>query len=153
MIFESGDGGEFAIQDGDLAMSETLFTQFYLAWFGGNVEGNTKSNVLINEERVDYWGNTLFWKETPSVQFNSNLERVLSGVVLNSAGRLEILQAAKDDIAYLSDVLTATVDVQLLGVDQVRISVKTIPKDNQQEKVLQLVYDNAKQELIIEKTI
>lgn len=152
-IFESGDGGEFSIVAGDLNFSETLYQQVYLALFGGNVEANTKANTLFTEERFDYWGNSLFWGNSSGEQFNSNTERVLESVILNSSGRLLIEQAVVDDLAYLSDLLTAEVSVQLLETDKIRITITFTPKGNQESKVLQLVYNNAKKELLIEKTI
>jgi hypothetical protein len=38
-------------------------------------------------------------------------------------------------------------------VNKIRIIVNFTPKSNQENRVLQLVYDNAKNELLIEKTI
>lgn len=153
LLFESGDGGEMAILSNDLVLTETLYQQVYLALFGGNVESNTKNDTLINEQRFDWWGNLLFFKETSSAQFNSNTERTLLEVVLNSSGRLKVIQAVNDDLVYLNDLLDYTVDVEFFGNDKIRIIVNFTPKGNQENKVLQLVYDNAKNEVIIEKTI
>jgi hypothetical protein len=38
-IFESGDGGDLALINDDLATIEGLTNQVYLAWFGGNFRG------------------------------------------------------------------------------------------------------------------
>lgn len=152
-LFESGDGGEMAILSSDLVLTETLYQQVYLALFGGNVEANTKSDTLINEERLDWWGNLLLFRETRSAQFNSNTERTLIEVVLNSSGRLKVMQAVNDDLIYLTDLLDYTVDVEFFGNDKIRIIVNFSPKGNQENKVLQLVYDNSKNEVIIEKII
>ena len=153
LLFESGDGGEMSIMSNDLALSETLYQQVYLALFGGNVQQNTKSDFLISEQRFDYWGNSLIWNTQQSRQFNSNTERVLNQVALNGSGRLKIIQAVVDDLEYLNDLLTATVDVQFLETNKIRITVSFVPKGNQENKVLQLVYNNAKNELIIEEII
>lgn len=153
LIYESGDGGELALIGGDLAMGETLYFQVYLALFGGNVEENTKTRYLLNEERFDYWANTLIWKDSPTRQFNSNTERTLKEVALNSAGRLKVIQAVESDLSYLSNLLNSDVDAQIISVNKIRIIVNFTPKTNQQNKVLQLVYDNAKNEVIIEETI
>ena len=153
LLFENGSGGEMAVLNNDLEMSETLYQQVYLALFGGNLEGNTKNNALITEERIDWWGNTLFFNDMPSKQFNSNTERMLLNVALNSSGRLSVIQAVTNDLVYLSDLIDSTVDVQFYDTNKIRIIVKFTQKGKQENKVLQLVYDNAKQELIIEKTI
>jgi len=153
LIFENGDGGEMAVLSGDLELTETLYQQVYLALFGGNVEQNTRTDFLFTEERFDWWGNSLFFAETQSKQFNSNTERKLQNVALNSVGRLEVIRAVDQDLQYLSDLLDSTVDVEFFGVNKIRIIVTFNRKGNQENKVLQLVYDNAKNELIIERKI
>jgi len=153
LLYESGSGGEMSIASNDLVMGENLYQQVYLALFGGNIEANTKPDILLNEERFDWWGNTLFFKDKPTRQFNSNTERTLLDVVLNSSGRLRIIQAVNDDLVYLSELLNSTVDVEFFNTNKIRIIVMFSPKTNQENKVLQLVYDNAKNELIIEKII
>jgi hypothetical protein len=153
LLYESGSGGEMSIASNDLVMGENLYQQVYLALFGGNVEANTKPDILLNEERFDWWGNALFFKDKPTRQFNSNTERTLLEVVLNSSGRLRIIQAVNDDLGYLSELLNSTVDVEFFNTNKIRIIVMFSPKTNQENKVLQLVYDNAKKELIIEKII
>lgn len=152
LLYESGDGGEMSIQSNDLALAETLYMQVYLAMFGGNVEENTK--VYLNaEERFDWWGNTLFFDDQKSKQFNSNTERTLKNVSLNSSGRLEIIRAMNEDLSYLSDVLDFSVDVQLLDINKIGLFIKFSQKGNQEDKILQMVYDNAKDEIIIEQII
>ena len=152
-LHESGSGGEMAIVSNDLLMGEALFQQVYLALFGGNVEANTIGNELLSEERFDYWQNPLFFSETPSKQFNSNTERELQKVVLNTSGRLKIIQTVSDDLEYLSNLLKYDVDVQFVGTNHIRIIINFAQKGSQENRVLQMVYDNAKGELIIEKTI
>jgi hypothetical protein len=153
LIFESGDGGELAIENQDLVFVETLYQQIYLALFGGNVEQVTKTNYLFNEQRFDYWGNSLFFADAPSLQFNSNTEKTLQNIALNSSGRLELIRAVESDLQYLNELLNYTVDVLFFEVNKIKIIVNFVSKDNQENKVLQLIYDNAKNELIIEKTI
>ena len=152
-LHESGNGGEMAIVSNDLLMGEVLFQQVYLALFGGNLEANTIGNELVSEERFDYWANPLFFAEIPSKQFNSNTERELQKVVLNTAGRLRIIQVVNEDLSYLTILLNYDVDVQFVGTNHIRIIVNFTQKGTQENRVLQMVYDNAKGELIIEKTI
>jgi len=152
-LFETGSGGDFAILNNDLLMGESLYQQIYLALFGGNAQASTKPSYIESEERFDYWGNSLIWNEVKTKQFNSETERTIQNVVLNSSGRLAILQAANNDLSYLQAVITFTVEVEIESVDRVRIIVTFTGKTNQQDKVLQLVYDNAKTEIIIERVI
>jgi phage gp46-like protein len=152
-LHESGNGGEMAIVSNDLLMGESLFQQVYLALFGGNIEAVTRGDELITEERFDYWANPLFFSEIPSKQFNSITEKTINSVALNSQGRLSIINAINEDLSYLTELLNYSIDVQIFEVNKIRIIINFTPKNNQQSRVLQLVYDNAKNELIIERTI
>jgi phage gp46-like protein len=152
-LFETGSGGDFAILNNDLLMAETLYQQIYLALFGGNIEANTKSSYLESEERFDYWGNSLIWNDAKTKQFNSETERVLSNVALNSSGRLSIIQAVNKDLDYLKNVIDFTVEVVIENVSSLSISVSFSGKTNQQNRLLQMVWDNSKKEVIINKII
>ena len=152
-LFETGSGGDFAILNNDLLMAETLYQQIYLALFGGNIEANTKSSYLESEERFDYWGNSLIWNDAKTKQFNSETERVLSNVALNSSGRLSIIQAVNKDLDYLKNVIDFTVEVVIENVSSLSISVSFSGKTNQQNRLLQMVWNNLKKEVIINKII
>ena len=153
LLYETGSGGDLAVLSNDLAMAESLYQQVYLALFGGNIEANTKSKYIESEERFDYWGNSLVWNVKTTMQFNSETERALKNNALNSSGRLAILQAVQNDLRYLTSLLSYTIEVSVLGVNRLKITVNFTQRGNQENKVLQLVYDNAKNELIIEKII
>lgn len=153
LLFESGSGGDFAIINDDLAMGESLYQQIYLALFGGNLEASTKQSYLESEERFDYWANEYIWKEEQTKQFNSQTERVIQNTALNSSGRSRIMQAVNEDLNYLKPLMNFEVNVEILSTDKLRIVINFTEKTNQQDRVLSLVYDNAKTELIIEKTL
>lgn len=153
LLYETGAGGDFAIIEDDLVMGESLYQQIFLALFGGNIEASTKINYLPTEERFDYWGNALVFKDEKTKQFNSETERTIQNNALNSLGRLRIIQAVDIDLVYLKSILDYTVDVQITGRDNLRIIINFTEKTNQQDRVLQMVYDNAKNEVIIEKII
>ncbi len=152
-IFETGSGGDISILSDDLLIGESLYNQVYLALFGGNIEASTKESYVINEERLDYWGNSLIWKNNKSVQFNSETERTIQNTTLNSSGRLTIIQAVNKDLAYLDSIINFTVDVQINGSDNLKISVYFTEKTNQQDRVIEMIYDKAKKEIIINKVI
>ena len=153
LLYETGSGGDLAILSNDLVMEEALYQQVYLALFGGNVEDDTRRKYTESEERFDYWGNSLVWNETVTRQFNSKTERALLNNPINSSGRLAIIQAVTEDLRYLTSLLTYSVDVSILGINSLKITVNFTSKTNQENKILQLVYDNAKNELIIDKII
>lgn len=153
LLYETGNGGDLAVLNNDLVMTEALDQQVYLALFGGNVDANTKPKYVDSEERFDYWGNSLVWTDKTTRQFNSNTERAIKANQLNSSGRLAIIQAINEDLRYLTSLLTYSVDVSITGVNSLSITIKFTSKTNQQDKVLQFVYDNAKNQLIINKEI
>ena len=142
-IFESGNGGQISV----------LYNQFYLALFGGNIEANTTGNEIETEERFDYWANSLIFENEPNRQYNSNTERILDQVVLNSNGRLKIIEAVESDLSYLSNVINFTSDVSFDETNRVNIFINFTEKTNKQQKALQLIYDRAKNEIIIKRVI
>jgi phage gp46-like protein len=152
-LFETGSGGDFAIVNNDLLMGESLYQQIYLALFGGNIQASTKQSYLESEERSDYWGNSLIWKDVKTKQFNSETERTLGNIALNSSGRLSILQAVNNDLDYLKGVVDFAVEVGIDSVSRISITVNFKEKTNQQDKVLQMVWNNSKNEVIITKLI
>lgn len=152
-IFESGSGGEMKILNGDLMLSETLFQTIYLSMFGGNVEENTTGDIDQAKERNDWWGNQLFYPNDESKWFNSNTERTLLETTLNSQGRQKIEEAIKNDLNFLSDVVEIEVNVSVESLDVLKISIFINEFQNQQDRVLEMVWNNAKNELIIQKVI
>src|SRR6478736_5246035 len=122
-LFETGSGGDFAILNNDLLMGESLYQQIYLALFGGNIQAPTKPSYVESEERFDYWGNSLIWKDAKTKQFNAETERTLRNIVLNSSGRLSILQAVNNDLDYLKGVVDFTVEVGIESLSRMSITV------------------------------
>ncbi len=124
-----GDGGDLKFLTSDLAIVYGNQNQTYLAMFGGNIEQNTPA-LVTNAQTFDFWANNLLWPSNPARQFNSNTERVLNTVVLNSAGRITIENAVKDDLRYLSDIgATVTVSVTITGINMVSIEIRTVYSD------------------------
>nr|WP_299067185.1 hypothetical protein [uncultured Allomuricauda sp.] len=152
-LSEFGSGGDVTLAANDLILTEELLQMAYLAMFGGNKEASTKGNELESEERLDWWGNSLLWSQTPQKQMNSYTEQILETVVLNSAGRLEIKRAVEKDLEFLSNIAEVTVEVSILTTDRVEIAVGLKRLSNLEEKNLQLIFDNAVNAVIIEKEI
>jgi hypothetical protein len=152
-LFESGSGGEFLLINQDLALSETLFQTVYLALFGGNVEASTIGNETNSQERFDFWGNSLFFKDQKSKQFNSETEKVLNSVTINSLGRLKIKSAVEQDLFFLKNIVDLEIEVLILGVNKINVQVKMTQIGIQSSRLFQFIWDNAKSEIIFEKII
>lgn len=152
-VFESGSGGELAIISNDLGTSEKLYQTIYLALFGGNLEASTIGNEIPSEERLDWWGNSLIFGTRQSKQFNSETERVLDNVVLNSSGRLKIQSAVENDLIFIKNIVNFNVNIVILDINKIAINIVLESLANQQDKQLQFIWDNAKNELIINRVI
>ena len=152
-LYESGNGGEMSIVANDLLISETLFQQVYLALFGGNVEAVTRGDEVIGQERFDYWANSLFFADNPTRQCNSETEKFITNMPFTTSNRLKLIEYVKSDLSYLSFLINYSVDVAFESSNRVVIIVNFTEKGSQEDKLLQLVYDNAKNEVIINKMI
>ena len=152
-LYETGNGGDFSIQNRDLSLVETLYQQAYLSLFGGNIEASTKGDELLTQVREDWWANSLQFRENKEKQFNSETEQVLNNTPLNSAGRIEIIRAVENDLKYLKNISDVQVNVLILASNKVKIIIALQVPDNQEDKVLQIIWDNARLEVIIDKSI
>lgn len=153
MLYQTGSGGDIAVLNNDLVLGDVLFQQVHLALFGGNFKANTESSYLGTEERFDYWGNSLIWRDSRLEQFNSNTERTLRNIVLNSSGRLAILQAVNTDLEVIKDFADFTASVSLIGINSVKITIELSGKTNTESKTLEVIFDNSKNELILQQKI
>lgn len=152
-LYESGSGGELLVLNNDIALIETLYQQVYLRLFGGNVEANTTGTEIEGQQRNDWWGNALLFSNRKDKQFNSNTERILDNVTLNTAGRIDIKRAVESDLNNLSNIADITVNIVILSHNKVEISVLLQKPEDIEDKILQFIWDNARKEVIIDTTI
>ena len=87
------------------------------------------------------------------MQQNSRLEQVLNEVALNSSGRLQIEEAAKNDLKFLKEVAEISVSTRITDVDRVEIRILAQEPDNVQEQEFIFIWDATKQEVIEFRTI
>jgi phage gp46-like protein len=152
LLYETGSGGDFKVLSNDLALTSNLSQIAYLCLFGGNVEQITTDQILPNEERSDWWGNSLFFKDKKTKMFNSLTEKTLKEVVLNSRGRMQVIQAVKEDLSVLSSIANIFVDVAF-DAKKIIIFVKLTKPETQEEKNLKAIWDTFRNEVIIDQTI
>jgi hypothetical protein len=153
LIWESGNGGSLFFTENKTTFAEKLYYKVYLSLFGGNVEASTKGNELNTDERKDWWGNSLFFFNQPKKQFNSETERTLKTVSFNSQGRGKILSSIQNDLKYLGDLATFEINVVILSFTQIEIIVQINKPNNLSDNYLKLIWDNAKNEVILYKII
>lgn len=147
-LHETGNGGDAQIKGNDIVTTGGIFNQIYMALFGGNPPASTTGDELETEQKLDWWANNLLFQDQPTIQQNSNLERVLSEVALNSSGRLKIIEAVKADLAFLKEVAQITVDAIIAGIDKVEIRILAQEPGNIDEQAFIFIWDATKAEEI-----
>ena len=147
-IYENGSGGDLNLKNDDLSTIQGLTNQVYLAFFGGNIEGNTKESSSELDQRTDWWANEYLKKE---FQFNSNLERALKMIALNGAGLRVVEDAAKEDLKFLEQFAGVEISTEISSKNKLTIFVNIIEPGKQSLKI-KFVWDGTKQE-IIETTV
>ena len=146
-VIETGNGGDLIYEGKDLTVIEGFGNMPYLAMFGGNIEQDTPSVRLAEEQAFDWWGNSLLMNNDKSIQFNSLTERTLQNTALNSAGRLQIIQAVQKDLEFMKPFAQVNVDVSIISNDRVMISITLTEPQNQQEKKYIYIWDGTLKDL------
>lgn len=152
-LAEFGNGGDLVLLGNDLTLTEELLQMAYLALFGGNVEASTRGTEIPGQQREDWWANALIYPQASGRQFNSLTERALNTTVLNSAGRLEIQRAVEKDLQFMSDFAEVGVEVSIETYNRVEIRIRIKALGTQEEKTHHLLFDQAKNEVIIDKEL
>lgn len=122
-LIETFNGGDIVLKGNDIEMISGFQNMPYIGMFGGNRNQSTTGSK-VTEQAFDFWGNNLFDPNGQDVWFNSLTEQMLNITSLTSQGRLEIEQAVKKDIDFLTKFATVTVSVQLVSVDTVIITIE-----------------------------
>lgn len=145
-LIDNKTGGDLVLKNNDIEMISGFQNMPYLAMFGGNLESNT-IKFKEAEQRFDWWGNDLFFFNNKSIQFNSNLERLLNNISLTSQNRLLIIETVKKDLSFMGDFSNYTVDVSYISVDRIQIDIKINELNNLESKEFVYIWDSTKQEL------
>lgn len=151
LIWNNSGSGDIFISS-DVSLGETLCNLAYICMFGGNVEESTKGNEKKNEIRKDWWANSLIFKYFPIQQFNSETEKTLRNVALNSQGRVKILQSIKNDLKPLKNYADFDAEVYILSSFKVNINIY-IKKGNNKENLMSILWDNLSKTNVINKIV
>lgn len=142
LILETLNGGDLNKVAGDLALAKGWENMPYIALFGGNVRQSTPTERVDGEQNFDWFGNA--FESDPSVQINSQTERVLSEVNLNSNGRILIEQAVNSDLEFMREFATVNVEVSIISDDRVQIDIAIIEPTNLQNNQYRYIWDSTK---------
>ena len=151
-IYESGNGGDLLLIN-DLNLADEILQIVYISLFGGNTEATTLGNEKPGEFRNDWWGNALIFDNEPKKQFNSLTEKTLKTTPLSSFGRIAILNAVKEDLSVLKRVVDVSAEVYIKDSNRVEILVKISKYKNKQDVDLQILWDNIKESVVINKRL
>jgi hypothetical protein len=146
-FLETNNGGDFVKTAKDLVVIYGWENMPYLAMFGGNVEASTPTERLVSEQAFDWWGNELLMPNEPSIQFNSETERVLNTTPLTSAGRIKIQQAVINDLRFMKEFAKVAVAVSIISDDRVLIGVQIQEPDNVQKREFIFLWDATRGEI------
>lgn len=142
LILETLNGGDLNKVAGDLALAKGWENMPYIALFGGNVRQSTPTERVDGEQNFDWFGNA--FESDPSIQINSQTERVLSEVNLNSNGRILIEQAVNSDLEFMRAFATVNVEVSIISDDRVHIDIAIIEPTNLQNNQYRYIWDSTK---------
>lgn len=146
-ILESGDGGDLYLNNEDLSTVSGLTNQVYLALFGGNVEQSTSIDLSELEQRFDWWGNE--YLEDDEFRFNSEFERKLNQVALNSGGVSILEDAAKSDLVYLQEYADIQIEGSIPDINKFKLLVSLQEPGTDSVKI-SFIWDGTKNEVIHE---
>ena len=147
-VVETGNGGDLVRKTKDLSVIEGFESMPYMAMFGGNLRASTPQTRIPTEEAFDYWANSLLWSNDSSLQFNSETERTLMNVALNSSGRVLIQQAIRKDLEFMRPFCEIGVVVSILSDDKVGIGIALRKPSNLQQKEFIYIWDATRRELL-----
>jgi hypothetical protein len=148
-LIETGNGGDIQTLTKDVLIIYGFENMPYLALFGGNVEASTPQKRLETQQAFDFWGNSILTND-PSIQFNSETERVLNTTPLTSSGRQLILQAIKKDLEFMREFARVGVAVSIVSTDKVVIGIALQQPDNLQERRFIYIWDATQNELTLQ---
>ncbi len=142
-IIETGNGGDLAKNGNDLALVFSFENMPYLAMFGGNKEAVTRPRIPT-EQAFDWFGNSLFFINDQSIQFNSLTEKALDEIPLTSSGRILIENEIKKDLQFMQAFAEITVKTSIPATDTLLISIKIQEPDNLQAREFIYIWKQGK---------
>jgi len=145
-LIEDGDGGDFVLKGNDIETIDGFQNMIYLGLFGGNLGANTKE-FAESEQRSDWWGNNLFMQNDPVIQFNSNTERLLNNIALNSSSRLKIEESIKTDLSFMQSFGTLSVAVSIVSTDRADFLITFQEPNSFESNEFKYIWDSTQNEL------
>lgn len=131
LITESGDGGDLSLINNDLVASENFESMIYLALFGGNIQSDN------GEQNNDWWANSIVPSEN---SIESNFEKTINQIVINSSGISKLEEAAKKDLEFLKKYANYSLEIKILKKDSLSLYI-TISKPNNVSQTVNVLWN------------
>lgn len=96
-LFQTENGGEIEIVNGQFVMNDGLETAAYLSLFGGNEE----DSGLTATDSLQWWANA--WEQDPADKFRSETQFLLRSLPATSGNLRRVEDAANRDLSWLVD--------------------------------------------------
>jgi phage gp46-like protein len=146
LLTYDNEGSNHEFKNNDLTLISGFQNMIYLALFGGNIEQSTQE-FLTGEKRSDWWGNSLFMDRQPSIQFNSETERVLSTITVSTEKRSYLQSVVKQDLEVLRELGEISVFVSIPAIDSYKIEITIKEPQNSQSIQFAYIWNNTEKEM------
>lgn len=107
ILFQTPDGGEITVENGQVAMDNGLATAALLSMFGGNQD----DSGLTADAKKQWWGNLS--EPDRSRHYRSETQYLLRSLPQTSENRKRIEDAVGRDLAWMTTQLGAQIEVQV----------------------------------------
>lgn len=128
LLYEDGSGGSLKLTGNDIEATSSLFTMFYIALFGGNIESDSVPDRDTSTIDESWWGNSV--ELNAQKYINSKTERTLKGSLQRSQDATAIKKAVKSDLQRFSYLGKISVDVTFQRLNWVEIDITVEQQSN-----------------------
>jgi phage gp46-like protein len=106
LLFQTPDGGEVTITNGQFAQTDGLDVAAYLSLFGGNADDSGQTA----DDSKQWWGN--IGESDPALCYRSATQYLLLTLPLIPANLQRIEEAAQSDLAWMLDDIATDLAVR-----------------------------------------
>ena len=145
-LYDNGSGGRVETKGVNLVITRSLYTEIYIALFGGQTEKVTTSTPDTKKIEMGWFGNK---PGNERRWVNSQTEAILSGMVITPTNIAKLENAIASDLKQLKKYGESTYTVSVPKPNRIDINIQMVG-DN---KEYQFVWDNTMKEVIISSKV
>jgi len=122
LFYETPDGGEIVMENGQFVLCDGKYAAVYLSCFGGNDD----DSGLDGDARRQWWGN--MDEPDPARKYRSETQYALKEAPLIPASLPGFESAAERDLAWMKESIAddVTVVAGMPGIDRVELGIELI---------------------------